>query len=428
MRSRSKNHRNRVVVLVLVAGVLLAACGSDESGGGDPAATTVTEGSAPAATGLVVVEDAVEAPMAEALAAAVQRGHGEISASGAIVGVRTPEGDWIATIGSTRPDGDQPMTADMHQRIGSVTKTFTVTLLLQLAEAGALSLDDPIGTHVPGTPNPQATLGQLAAMRSGIPSYTLTDAFGTAFFADPNRQWQPEELVAMVDGASPLFEPGTAWDYSNTNLVLLGMVVEQVSGRPIHELVAAQIAEPLGLVGTEMPQGAAFPEPHARGLTVQGQDDRVPVDTTDWNPSWAWTAGGMISTLDDLLAYSGELVVGDELLGPEMQAERIASMQSMGAAFPPDHTYGYGLQEANGWWGHTGELPGFNTFMYHHVDQDLTVVVLVNSDIKAGGCTGDAEALTVPGGPTTGPCIDPAVHLADLITAALGHPGNPGDL
>jgi D-alanyl-D-alanine carboxypeptidase len=334
----------------------------------------------------------------------------------------------VATIGTTEVDGTEPMAVGSHQRIGSITKTFTATLLLQLAEDGALSLDDPIGDHVPGTPNPQATLGQLAAMRSGIPSYTFAPEFAEALFGDPSRSWQPEELVALVEGADPLFAPGEAWNYSNTNIVLLGMVIEQVSGQPVEELVAERIATPLGLTSTAMPTGAALPDPHARGLTVQGQDGRVPVDATDWNPSWGWTAGGMIATVEDLLTYGRELVVGGTLLSEEMQEERIASMQTQGPQFPPDHTYGYGLQEANGWWGHTGELPGFNSFMYHHRDQDLTVVVLVNSDIKSGACTGDDAALTTPGGRTTGPCLDPAVHLADLVTAALGYPGNPGDL
>ncbi len=428
-----------VLSLSLAAG---ACSGDDGSPGstGTPAGTG-TPGSTldPASAGeLRVARDDLDGALSAALAEATRQGHAGISASGAVVGVRTPEGDWVATIGTASPGdpipgttvpGDaEPVTVDVHQRVGSVSKTFTVTLLLQLVEAGLVSVDDPIGDYVPGTTNPQATLGQLAAMRSGIPSYTTTDAFSDAFFADPFRSWRPEELVALVEGADPLFAPGAAWNYSNTNLVLLGMVVEQVSGRPVEELVAERIATPLGLTGTLMPTDAAFPDPHTDGFTVQGQDDRVPVETTDWNPSWAWTAGGMISTVDDLLTYGRSLVAGGVLLDPEMQAARLASMESMGEAAGPEHDYGWGLQRANGWWGHTGELPGYNTFMYHRLDEGLTVVVLVNSDIKSGDCEGDAIAATTPGGRTTGPCVDPAVHVADLVTAALGFPGNPVDL
>lgn len=430
MHAAVRGRRERALAAVVALALVVAACGDDDPDGGAARGSTATAGTADPAdpAGLVVVEDGVDPSVAEGLAAAVRQGHGEISASGAVVGVRTSEGDWVATIGTAEVDGSEPMAVGSHQRIGSITKTVTATLLLQLAGEGALSLDDPIADHVPGTPNPQATLGQLAAMRSGIPSYTFTPEFAEALFGDPTRSWRPEELVALVEGADPLFAPGEAWDYSNTNIVLLGMVIEQVSGRPIEELVAERIATPLGLTSTAMPTDAAIPDPHARGLTVQGQDDRVPVDATDWDPSWAWTAGGMISDVEDLLTYGRELVVGGTLLSEEMQAERMASMQTQGPQFPPDHTYGYGLQEANGWWGHTGELPGFNSFMYHHREQDLTVVVLVNSDIKSGDCTGDDAALTIPGGRTSGPCLDPAVHLADLVTAALGYPGNPGDL
>ena len=430
MQDQTSRRARFALATTVVFAVLLAACGSNDAGNTGSPQTTVPANSgtaAPTGTGLQVVENGLDADTAEGLEAATRQGHAEISAPGAIVGVRTATGDWIATIGSTELGGTQPMTADMHQRVGSITKTFTSTLLLQSAEKGELSLDDPIEKYVPGMPNPQATLGQLSAMRSGIPSYTFSDAFATAFFGDPQKVWTPEELVGLVKGAAPLFAPGEQWDYSNTNIVLLGMVIEQVTKQPIEKLIDEQIAKPLGLEQTSMPTSAAFPDPHAHGYTVQGQDDRVPVDTTDWNPSWAWTAGGMISTMDDLLTYGRELVVGTKLLGPEMQATRLASMENMGAA--PDHQYGYGLQVANGWWGHTGELPGFNSFMYYNEANDLMVVVLVNSDISAGECTGGPkEANTVPGGPTSGPCLDPAVHLADLVTASLGYPGNPADV
>lgn len=402
----------------------LTACSRGDTNDSSTPASTVPS---TIGTGLAVVEDGVDAATASALAAATEKGHDEVSAPGAIVAVRTADGTWIATIGSITLEGTEPMMRDMHQRVGSITKTFTSTLLLQLAGEGALSLDDPISTYVPGTPNPQATLGQLSAMRSGIPSYTQTDAFGAAFFADPQRVWQPQELVDLVQGAAPGFEPGTGFDYSNTNIVLLGMVIEQVTGQSIDEVMDERIIRPLGLSGTVFPTDASLPDPHPQGYTVQGQDGQVPADTTDWNPSWAWTAGGMISTVDDLLVYGRELATGGRLLSPEMQAVRIASYQDMTPG-QPARRYGYGIQLSNGWTGHTGELPGFNTFMYHQVDADITVVVTVNSDIKSGACTGGDAASTVPGGRTTGPCLDPAVHIADLVTAALGYPGNPGDL
>src|SRR5690606_14598608 len=126
-----------------------------------------------------------------------------------------------------------------------------------------------------------------------IPSYTFDEDFVEQLFADPLEPWSPEELVAVVEGAEPDVAPGEETSYSNTNTVLLGMVIERVTGQPVAEVFEERIIDPLGLTGTSFPTDASFPEPHARGYTVQGQDDGEPVDATDWNPSWGWTAGAM---------------------------------------------------------------------------------------------------------------------------------------
>jgi D-alanyl-D-alanine carboxypeptidase len=422
----------RAGATALAAALVLSGCGGDDddetTSGSEVPATTAAAGD----LGLTVVEDGLDPDTDDALADAAEAAFAQISAPGAVMAVRTDEGTWIATIGSTELDGTEPMSADLHQRIGSITKTFTVTALLQLVGDGELTLDDPIGDYVEGTPNPEATLGQLAAMRSGIPSFTFDEDFVDQLFADPREPWEPEELVAVVDGAEPDFAPGEATSYSNTNTVLLGMVIEQVTGQPIAEVLDERIIEPLGLTGTSFPDGAELPDPHARGYTVQGQDDGEPTDATDWNPSWSWTAGAMISTLDDLLVYGEELVAGDTLLSPELQARRIDSFDFSIEPNTPERAYGLGLGFANGWYGHTGELPGFNTVLQHHLDDGITVIVLANSDIKAGDCPADAPAL--PDGPKDGPCEDPAVHLANALTAALGVPlvapteaGSPDD-
>ena len=122
---------------------------------------------------------------------------------------------------------------------------------------------------------------------------------------------------------------------------------------------------------------------------------------------------------------TNELVAGDELLSPELQQERI---ESFDATVPPnssDRAYGLGLTLFSGWYGHTGELPGFNTIMQHHLAEDIALVVMVNSDIPSGDCP--QEAGTVPGGRTDGPCQDPATYIADALSAAIGFPLEPVD-
>ena len=407
------------VAIALVAA--LSGCGTPAPDA-SPSAST-------AGGGLTVVEDGAGGDLGEALGAAAARAFGEVSAPGAVMALRTPDGTWTATIGHQDWDETVPMAADVNQRVGSVTKTFTITALLQLAERGDLSLDDPIEDYVPGMPNGDATLYDLAAMRSGIPSYTFDESFQETLFGDPDHVWTPQQLVDLVKGEEPMYPPGAQTFYSNTNTVLLGMVIEQVAEQPIQDVMREQITEPLGLSATFFPTDASFPEPHAQGYTTQGTDDKLPVEATDWNPSWGWSAGAMISDIDDLLTWGETLATGKGILSEEWQTTRLESFDfDVPVYLSPDETapqsaaraYGLGLGLALGWYGHTGELPGYNTVVQHHAASGTTLVVMVDSDIKSGECPDDAP--TTPGGRTTGPCEDPAVHIANALADAAGHP------
>lgn len=421
--------RRRGGALVLAAALVVgaSACGDDADDGatGDPTATTAVADDG----ALTVVEDGLDPETTEALNEAGATAVAETSAPGAVMAIRTADGTWVATAGFQDWDETVPMAADVNQRIGSVTKTVTVTLLLQLAEDGALSLDDPIEQYVPGMPNGDATLYELAAMRSGIPSYTFDEGFQQEFFSDPETVYEPQQLVDLVKGDEPMFEPGTMMFYSNTNLVLLGMVIEQVADAPIEDVIAERIAEPLGLGATSMPTDADLPTPHAQGYTMQFVDGDDPADATDWNPSWAWTAGGMISDLDDLLVWGEALGTGEGLLSPEAQAERLSSFDfdvpvylgpDASAPQTPTRAYGLGLGLANDWYGHEGELPGFNTYVQHYEPLGITLVVMANSDIFSGSdCTEDQP--TVPSNPGIGPCASPASRIGEALADALGY-------
>ena len=370
-------------------------------------------------------EDALESQ--DALNAALEQSFSESGAPGVIAAVQTPEDTWVGTLGVADLSSEEPMSAEVHQRIGSVTKTFTVSLLLQAAADGLLSLDDTIDQYVENVPNgDEITLRQMANMTSGIASYTFNEQWQDAFFSDPQRIWRPEELVRFGIEDSPAFDPGTEFQYSNTNTVLLGLVLEQVSGKPIGDLYREGIIEPLGLQQTSFPNAdPAFPDPHPQGYTLQGQEDGEPLNATDWNPSWGWTAGGMISTVDDLLVYGRALGTGEGLLPPEQQAERLNSFP--GDEVPPnsaERAYGLGLGREYGWLGHTGELPGFNTAVYYHPELDATVVVEVNSDIPSGDCPPDRPTMTDAPHEDI-PCADPAVRIFGALAEALGEPFGP---
>lgn len=361
----------------------------------------------------------VDAEAAAALEAAAVAGWAQTSAAGAVVAVQGPGGTWSKAYGLADPGNGVPMATDTHQRIGSVTKTFTGTLVLQLAEAGKLSLEDPISRYAPEVPNgANITLRMLLNMTSGISSYTLNDNFTRELFADPTKTWTPDQLLAIGLALPPQFTPGKEFNYSNTNTILLGKVVESVTGSAFADVLQEQILDPLALSQTSMP-GAddPFPAPHAQGFTLQGTaaNDETPRNATGWNPTWAWTAGQMVSTVDDLLVYGRALGTGQGLLDPEAQVERLSSMAAAG---------GYGLAGGcvNGWFGHTGELPGYNTSVFYDTQTDTTVAILANSDIPTGNCT---ESKTPAENPKDLPCMDPTPRILASVSAALGRDFTP---
>jgi D-alanyl-D-alanine carboxypeptidase len=313
-----------LVGAAFVVGVLsFGGCGNKE----ESASPTTSEGGSSTTTQQQGHKLGMTPDTKAALDAAFKKSFKESGAPGAVAAVRTPEGTWVGTLGVADRASKEPMQADMHQRIGSVTKTFTVTLLLQAQADGLLSLDDTIDQYIKGVPNgDKITLRQMADMTSGIASYTFNKKFQNELFSNPERVWTPEELAQIGIEDSPKFDPGTEFEYSNTNTVLLGLVLEKVTGEPIGNLYRKQIIEPLGLGETSFPDAdPSLPDPHAQGYTLQGQSDGKPADATDWNPSWGWTAGAMISTVEDLLVYGRALGTGEGLLPPEQQTERLDS-------------------------------------------------------------------------------------------------------
>jgi D-alanyl-D-alanine carboxypeptidase len=430
-RPSRRGHRRAIATAggVVVLTALMAGCATDPAAA--PASPSASA-SAAAETSCVAdpravaeapvpatANDPLDAALADTLDAAAAESFATISSPGAVVGVQTPDGTWIAAYGDADPDAGVPMSTDVHQRIGSVTKTFTGTVVLQLAEDGLLSLDDTIDQYIANVPNgDEITLRLMLDMTSGIASYSMDEQFVTDLFTEHSRIWTPEELTEIGLLLSPKFAPGEQFDYSNTNFVMLGTVIEQVTGQPFREVVRERVIEPLGLGQTLMPapDEVAIPVPFNRGYTLQGTaDDSVtPQETTDWNPSWAFTAGQMISTAPDLLVYGRALGTGQGVLGVEAQVERLVATG----------TGGYGLASGciAGWFGHTGEQPGYNTSVFYDTTSDTTVVVLVNSDIPSGDCT---VSKMLPEGKTDEPCMDPATRVFAAVSVALGHPFTP---
>lgn len=322
-------------------------------------------------------EDELSGTMQAELQAGLEQVMESYGVPGAAAGVWVPgEGSWAAASGDAvqgSGDGAVPVTTSMMWPLRSITKSYTVTLLLQLADQGRLHLDDTIDQYVDGVTNgDRITLRQLADMSSGNADYT-GEAFFEVFSQDPERIFTLEELNGFVLGEPERFEPGTQKVYTNANTNLLGAVVEQVTEKPFEEVLAEQILDPLGQTGTRyLTDAADWAEPHATGYL----DQDGTLAPQEENSSIFGAAGSLSSTLDDTRMWAQTLATGS-LLSAETQAER-----KQGAPLdsgPPYGQYALGIGETNGWWGHNGEGIGFTSAAFHDPGSGATIVVFMNA-------------------------------------------------
>lgn len=351
-------------------------------------------------TGVSPVEAQPVSGLEAKLDAAVAARMAQMGIPGAIVSLSIPgEIDYVRALGVGDEDTRIPVSLDDHTRIGSVTKTFTGTAVLQLVDQGRVRLTDPISQYVDGVPSgDQITLDMLGRMRSGLPNYTESEDFGTRVyqesplgpdaFAMTPRQIVDEAFTMPVD-----FAPGARWEYSNTNTVLLGMVVEKVTGIPLEEYLRQSVFGPLGLARTSYPANGVLPGPYLHGYT-KAPDGNV-YDTTLWNPSWADAAGKIVSNLADLRRWAPAVATG-ALLRPETHARRLAD----GSEVVPGAAYAFALFNAHGWIGHNGDIPGYATVAVYLPERNATLVVIANSDIpephSAGQLATDITAIATP--------------------------------
>ncbi|MFE2287697.1 serine hydrolase domain-containing protein [Streptomyces sp. NPDC059443] len=318
--------------------------------------------------------------VARKLDAVVREVMAETKVPGVQVSLSAPgKGEYVRAFGVADKATGQPMTDSMFIRIGSETKTFTVTALLKLVDDGKIGLDDPIGKYIAGVPNgDRITLRELAGMRSGLFNYSADEGFYKALTSNPRKPFTPQELLAYAFKHPVLFEPNAKFYYCNTNLILLGLVVEKISGRSLADYITKEVLEPAKLKHTLFPVGAEFPSPHSQGYTDQTATGKVE-DAADWNPSWGWAAGAMISDLSDLRTWARVLATG-ELLTPATQAQRLKVIPAL-----PDAGYGLGIFKVAGWVGHNGSLPGYGSLTVYLPESKATMVVLLNTDINYEG-------------------------------------------
>ncbi|TMR39454.1 beta-lactamase family protein [Nonomuraea zeae] len=284
-------------------------------------------------------------------------------------------------------------------RIGSTTKTFVATVVLQLAGEGRLALDDTVEKWLPGVvrgngnDGREVTVRQLLQHTSGIPEYLRPATSPRQWRRERLRTWQPGQLVALAMKRKPSFAPGAEWGYSNTNYVLAGMIIRRVTGYDWAEEVRQRVLTPLALRHTVIPGADPYlPDPHARAYTRFTPDAKL-TDVTTHDQTLGDAAGAMISTTGDLNRFFRALL-GGRLLAPAQLAEMrktvpAKALQAMGVT---GAAYGLGLMYrplscGGGYWGHGGDEAGFSTRAGVAGDGRRSVAVEVTSrspaDLKA---------------------------------------------
>ena len=286
----------------------------------------------------------------------------------------------------------RPMGAELRFRAGSATKALVATVVLQLVAEGRLSLGDTVEGWLPGIlpDGDRLPIGRLLDHTSGVPDYTAP--VFAALYESPEallRSWAPRDLVGLVADQPPRSAPAGSWSYSNTGYILLGLIVEAAAGGPLGEELARRILGPLGLEGTVFPDGPDLPGPSSRGYSFPmgpgGEAlDGPLLDVTVQDPSWAWAAGALVSTLEDLAGFFRALL-GGRLLPPRLLAEMLATVPVPPDAIPLPlyDRYGKGLVEvdtpAGRLVGDQGGIPGFLCVVLSAPDGRGQLALVVNA-------------------------------------------------
>ncbi|MEU1409428.1 serine hydrolase domain-containing protein [Streptomyces sp. NPDC005728] len=253
---------------------------------------------------------------------------------------------------------------DGQVRIGSNTKTFTAVVVLQLVGEGKIGLDAPVDTYLPGLVRGDGidgrhiTVRQLLQQTSGLPNYSQ-------YLSDDIRFYDPRELLDLALQHKADFAPGTKWAYSNTNYLVAGLIVQKVTGRPLAEEFDRRVIKRIGLRHTYFPAPGevTIRERHPKGY-YQDSAGAPLVDATEWDPSWAWAAGQMVSTNSDLNRFFTALLAGRLL--PKAQLDQMRTTVPAGYPFPAGARYGLGLVSTplscgGVYWGHGGSMTGYET-------------------------------------------------------------------
>jgi D-alanyl-D-alanine carboxypeptidase len=317
---------------------------------------------------------------------------GRFGFPGAVAGFILSDGrEGAVAVGFSDREAKKPMTVRDRLLSGSIGKTYVSAVALQMVGEEKLELDDKISRWLgekkwfPRLPNgTDITVRMLLNHTSGIPEHVYDPDFGKAVAESPDRVWKPEEIVAYILDADPLFPPGRGWSYADTNYIVLGMILEEITGRPYYEELKQRILEPLGLKDTVPSDRRGIP-----GLVAGYAGARSPFLNTGKtlhegklviNPQVEWTGGGLACTTPDLARWTRAVYQGkafpDRFMKPYLDG--VAAFDGRG------ERYGLGVQIWNSrhgtCFGHGGWFPGYVSLMAYYKTLSLAVALQLNTD------------------------------------------------
>ena len=350
-------------------------------GSGADARIELPDTTEPASALDLVLHRMTEADALQALSARADRLAGEDEFSGAVLVAKDGRVLFSHAYGLADREGGIPNTLRTRFRIGSMNKMFTAVAILQLVEAGKVELTAPLGKYLPDYPNrdvaTKVTIHHLLTHTGGT-----GDIFGPEFDAHRNELRTLADYVKLYGERGLEFEPGSRWAYSNYGFLLLGVVIERVSGQSYYDYVQAHIYEPAGMTRSgSLPEEQAVPDRSIGYIKPPGTTEWAP--NTDTLPYRGTSAGGGYSTVGDLARFAHALL-SHKLLSPDSTKLLITGKVELG----PGVRYAYGFEDArdadgNGWVGHGGGAPGMNGDLRIYPKSGYVVAVLANLDPPA---------------------------------------------
>ncbi|MFC9837691.1 serine hydrolase domain-containing protein [Rhodococcus sp. NPDC127530] len=360
LSTRSRLRRTAAALSIVLA-LATVSCGSDDRSGEQQAAEHGPD--------VVHTDD----PEVDKVVDIVRDKLTELDLSGAVFGVWRGDEEIVAGAVGESPLG-VPATRDMQLRVGQPMEPMLSTVLLQLGEAGTLSLDEPIAKWVPDFPRAdKITPRMLANSTTGISDYVTNPDFLKIFYANPIKGFTSQEIFDLANARPPLFEPGTSFAYAHSDLCLLGVVLEKAAGKPLGDLLKERIFTPLGMDASSVVLTPQMSEPILHGYT---NERGVFEDSTFWNPTAFLNSGNMNSTVADVARWVRALATGELLSDTaftEMMADKTAGLGPLTA----DKYFAFGTVHLGSWLLMNPAFGGYNGIALYETESKTTIIAYV---------------------------------------------------